>query len=513
MDTTFSDAHMPEQSKADLIEDFCILEYLAADQLKKLNNFLSSFERVKGTAQQETKTHLFESIAIQQKIQTQILLRLRNDVDMLNKQSPTEEMLKENIQKKYEFSDLLRTRQSLLAGLIVATNWQSPSFLHSVVPQAGIQTGKIEATINDYQRDRNVDQLAFETAFKKQYIDSPAKVAIHVYGAASGMAAFSTILGFLTMEVKPTRPIIMGKSEYFEIGDLMRKTFGNLIIEVDEFHTDEIIQAIGREKPSVILFDSLTNSPGVSSPDFSILIENIVKTCAQETYVIIDNTGMATQYQPIKSKFFPPLGPVRLIVFESLNKYYQFGMDRTTGGVIWTIGSNTGMISDFRVHMGTNMSDMQATLLPAPNRKLLDARLMRLHRNAYHLASKLQQFVHNNPTVCMEKINYPGLSTYPGYPWTKNRPFNGSFFTFSFKAKYQTITYYKKFVSQVVSEAKKSGVQIVSGTSFGLDTTRIYLTAVRAGKTEPFVRISVGTETLWELEKLKDVFMSALSRL
>ena len=64
---------------------------------------------------------------------------------------------------------------------------------------------------------------------------------------------------------------------------------------------------------------------------------------------------------------------------------------------------------------------------------------------------------------------------------------------------------------RVIEEAKKRDLDLVSGTSFGFNVTRIYLTAMHADEIiKPFVRVSVGTETCDEIERLAQAFEAAM---
>jgi cystathionine beta-lyase/cystathionine gamma-synthase len=203
-----------------------------------------------------------------------------------------------------------------------------------------------------------------------------------------------------------------------------------------------------------------------------------------------------------------------MIVFESMNKYYQFGMDRTTGGVIYTWGKDTEKLFYTRQHSGTIMSDISSYLLPLPDRKLLEQRLNRHERNTKIFIEKLfTNYMESHPHNPLRTIVYPTLPNHPAYAWAKDLSFHGSFFTFSWKKKYDTIKMYKKFLSLVMSEAKRSHVQLVNGTSFGMNTSRIYLTAPNTKFGQPFVRFSVGTETILEIEKLKQVLILSLEKL
>ena len=65
---------------------------------------------------------------------------------------------------------------------------------------------------------------------------------------SSGMAAITTILGFLTMEHKNTGSVLAGSHVYFETKDLLTKTWGGQIFWANEFDTDAMCSYIADKK-------------------------------------------------------------------------------------------------------------------------------------------------------------------------------------------------------------------------------------------------------------------------
>jgi len=53
---------------------------------------------------------------------------------------------------------------------------------------------------------------------------------------------------------------------------------------------------------------------------------------------------------------------------------------------------------------------------------------------------------------------------------------------------------------------------LLGGSSFGFDTTRIYLTAEGADYGEPFVRIAAGTEHRLEVERVAEALTAAVRK-
>lgn len=72
---------------------------------------------------------------------------------------------------------------------------------------------------------------------------------------------------------------------------------------------------------------------------------------------------------------------------------------------------------------------------------------------------------------------------------------------------------YKRFISAVLKEAKKQQIQLVQGTSFGMNTSRIYLTATNTKFGKPFIRFSVGTESRAEIEAIVNVLIKSVEKL
>ncbi len=409
--------------------------------------------------------------------------------------------------------DELRSLQGITAALMTAIDWQSPSFLHSIKSQAGTQAGRIVGTVNDYKRDQNLDAEEFEIAFAKEYIDAPLRMRPNVYATVSGMSAFTTVINFLQHNDKTDGAILVGQNSYFENKGLLKKTFPNRVRFVDEMNIEAILEAVSEHKPSVIFLDTLCNTETVAMPNLAELFPALAKIVKRHTYIVLDNSGMGPMCQPLKN--FPRLClKLHLIVFESLNKFYQFGMDRVTGGIIWGVGNDTLGITSMRTHLGTNIPDASARAMPEPNRKLLDRRMKRIDRNAQFMAEALDSHIRSRSKSPLSHVTYPGLSSYQDYAWTKDLNFHGAFLVLNFKSPNQIVRCSKYFLSITIEEAKKADVELVAGTSFGFNTTRVYLTALKAQKdATPFLRISVGTEQLNEIQKLIELFKRSIDRL
>jgi cystathionine beta-lyase/cystathionine gamma-synthase len=226
---------------------------------------------------------------------------------------------------------------------------------------------------------------------------------------------------------------------------------------------------------------------------------------------VLDNTGMATYCQPFKD--LPHLSfNIKLIVIESLLKYHQYGLDRVNGGIIYAYDFSSPSLLQTRRNVGTILPDVSVSSLPRPNRNIFDKRMLRIGRNNKNFAQYLDNWIKNNASP-IEYIVHPSLPTYQAFERTRKLPFQGGSFVIAFKKSLQSDSFHLRFIKSILAAAKNMNVPIVEGTSFGFDTTRIYLTArFSDGPTASFIRISAGTETQVELTALMGVFTQVLEK-
>ncbi len=400
-------------------------------------------------------------------------------------------------------SALMLYRFALLeaASKNVTLNWQSPSAIHAIHDEAGNDSGKITMTMNDYKRDYHHDAIPYEQAYRRAYIDGLVTLGVHTYLVSSGMAGLTTILGYLQGEGFLVGPAIVGANTYFQGKGLILGASGRRATLVPESNTKAILRLIEKKKPTAIFLDSLTNSATITAPDLPTILLYLVRHVRHDMAFVVDNTGLATAWQPMHV-ILGKNRRIRLVVYESLNKFHEFGTDRVTGGIIWAYGPGTEKLFDYRKNCGTNITDLSAHALPAPNRKLLEKRLSRMHRNAHYLADRLESFISSGRAPAFSSVVYPGSPSHHSYSWVKNYSFHGCLIALCFTNTKGTIKTSQSFIRRAIKEAKRQNIPLVAGTSFGFDTTRLYLTASNTVYGEPFLRIAVGTEDVDLLEKI-----------
>jgi cystathionine beta-lyase/cystathionine gamma-synthase len=422
--------------------------------------------------------------------------RLASLRERAERDGPSAALVEELAGDRAALADLLRAEQALTAALVGAADWQSPSFLHSVAPAAGRQAGRIRAHWNDYKRDRHLDAEAYERRFVEAMVDGPA--GLRALLTSCGMAAFTTILSFLLMERKLEGPVLAGDGLYHESRRLLERALPGRVRFVDERDTLGLLHAIDDLHPSALFLDSLSNTTWMPVPELAAVVERLRGT---GIYLVVDNTGLSVACQP----FAAAGDSVRLLVFESLLKYAQLGLDRANAGVIVARPDDAELLSSYREHLGTNIADVAVHALPPPNRRVLERRLARLQRNALFLAKRLGE---RSPAAVVTV--YPGLLSHPCARAAARLRFRGCCLSIVFRTPGRGLGRERALVGAAIAEAAKRGVALVAGSSFGFDTTRIYLTAARAECGQPFVRVAAGTEHRLALEPLAAALAAAV---
>jgi len=402
----------------------------------------------------------------------------------------------------------LRTLQGLTAAVLVSTDWQSPSFNHSLHSNAGSQTGKIVENATDYKRDNHLDAQHYENAFRDTFIDAPWHNPQTAHVTSSCMSALTVVAGSILSTQKHDRPVIIGKHSYFQNKQVVDGLFGKRVHYANELNAIAFLHDIDQLQPCAIFIDSLCNVSEVGIPDLEHLIPIISKRIHHRTTLVIDNSGLATSFQPLQ--YLPKLSKLSIVIVEGLNKYHQYGFDRVTSGILWASKFSQLPLAGLTQDYGAIIGDASALSLPPPNRALFDAHLARIGRNALELAIATQNEISKRSMSPFSHVAYPGLPNHPTYDRCKNRSFNGGFFSINFKKPFNTPRFYDRFVNDVISTAKAHNVPIICGTGFGFTTSRIYVTARFASQhVTPFIRLSAGSETWDEMERVKIVLQKA----
>jgi cystathionine beta-lyase/cystathionine gamma-synthase len=275
---------------------------------------------------------------------------------------------------------------------------------------------------------------------------------------------------------------------------------------VDETDTAHIVDACRRLQPGAMFLDSMCNSKRLAVPDMQAIMLDLAASVSRDVFVVIDNTCASIFCRPLHLAALNPR--VRPVIFESLTKYAQFGLDRVAAGMIVAPEREAAALDCLREHLGTNIADVCVAMVPEPNRELLRRRLRRIERNAQLLAHQVLKYAREGSGPVIGAI-YPALESHPCVGAARRLGFFGGFFAVEFRPEWDCAEGHGRFVSRLIQEARRRKVNLAAGASFGFNVTRIYRTATETGM-GPFVRVSAGTEDMMEVEALNEVLAATI---
>ena len=397
---------------------------------------------------------------------------------------------------------MLRAQRGRIAAVITATDWQSPSYLSAGRSTAGRFTGQVVPHLNDYKRDRHPDAAAYEAEYLRQHLPDPPCV-VHAFMTACGMAAITTVLAWLAEEGGLARGVLSGGGVYHETRELLGRALGRPAAAVDDTSGAALAAAIDRHAPGAVFLDSVGNSSGVPVPDLEAVARRLGAT-GRDAWLVVDNSGASPLNQPLV-RAPQSLGRLRIVVVESLTKYAQLGLDRTTAGIITAAGKGAERLSEHRERLGTNVLDHSVQTLPWPDRRALSRRLSRIERNATLLAERLHRAC--GPTA---RVSHPTLRHHHAYG--RRLPFRGGYMTIDLCPDSPAGTE-ERFVRRAIAEAEAAGVALGAGTSFGLDVTRVYAPRVSWSDRGRLLRVASGTEDRLAVEEVAGALAQAAREL
>ncbi|MFL5797976.1 MAG: hypothetical protein ACJ77A_08590 [Actinomycetota bacterium] len=486
-------------SLADLVEDFDELRALAADAGTRLAGARRRVDAMRRSFLQSTRSLVNSEMARASGELAAVASRAEAFGDAARGARPTDRAVGRLAAERRRLADLLRFQRTVAAAVITGTDWQSPSFGHSVFPAAGRFAGRVREHHDDYRRDRHPDAAWFEAAYLDQYVDRPLHTPLRALMTACGMAGFATILHFLVADAGVRGPVLLGRRAYHECRDLVLRSPLGPVVEVDEANPAAVAEAVDHHRPEAVFVDALCNAKGITLPDLGGIVRAMARS-VPGAFLVVDTTGLSCAVQPFA---LGGAGALRVITLESLTKYAQFGLDRVAAGMVVALAGDGERLDECREHLGTNASDLVPYVVPFPDRRLLRRRLVRIGRNALPIAAAVGAAAEGVVTGA----SYPGLASHPGV--LDGLWFRGGYLGVEFAASRDRLDCHREFVDLVLATAAARGIPVIAGASFGFDTTRVYLTACRTDHGEPFVRVAAGTEHLAAAREVAAVFAAA----
>lgn len=383
-----------------------------------------------------------------------------------------------------------------LGGILTSDHWQSPAFAGVGVDETGNESGRIVANVNDYKRDLHGVGLMWERSYAKAFLSGLFFSVPTAHMTTSGMAALTVAALVVRKRLPAEYRIAVGEHSYFENKELLTMMFPEHRITYFDEASPKSLSGI---RPNAVFFDTLANDPSMTVADTGGIL-SVAGSFGHHTDVVIDTTCTSVSHTriPLRTKLS---NRVSVIGFESLNKFHQFGLDRVTGGVVWSMGIPADTIYRARDHAGVNIAEASAAAIPAPSASLHAAYLGRLESNTLRIARSLEHI----PRI---RVVYPGLPSHRDHRLARVTGYSGAFVSVEFPGSDRRR--YRMALQRILAYAKLSAVPVIAGSTFGTPVTRVYTWSPRSAFERPFLRVAPGLETPEECTRMSQVIAGAL---
>ncbi|MFZ2385864.1 MAG: hypothetical protein WBE75_06660 [Candidatus Omnitrophota bacterium] len=344
----------------------------------------------------------------------------------------------------------------------------------------------------------------------------------------SGMGAVKTLLSYLASD---ERGILVGNGTYYEI-ELLQKQMENnsgIVTRLRDQDAQGFIDRVKTGAYKALFIDPISNSArriadikltdlnlnaeDMPVADLKTMLEHFVTLRYEKPfYLFIDVSLFATMFQLpdfINNAVLPE--NLNIVLFSSLQKLHQEGMEFTTGGALTLISgspeNNDTVMDSLRAYQratGTRPSLYSCLALNALDwdREKIDARARLICRNTADLARFVLDECKRNGLIGAEVI-HPGLEDHPDHElWKRNNSLPVPFFMLRIP------TFTNSALVKLNSHANERLFPVAAQNSFGFDTLGTVLYFPES--LFPTGRINPGTFNAKEMAELKDIFKQVI---
>lgn len=432
------------------------------------------------------------------------ILDLVENASKYSSSEKLEELLDEVRMEYLELKNAIRNAYRQRGTAMCLGDWQSPIYDSTYEAGENRLTKGICEHVLDYKRDGHLEALSYEKEFVDEYLSHLGAKNLKAYLSNSGMGSFSTVLQWIAHESNIAFNVraMAVTPMYFENIHLSRGYFPDLVqVDMNKPGAD-ILGSLRLAKPNLVICDNVTNCGEVMFHNVDAVLKWAKDECTEPVTILLDTTCLPVFLMPFGWLADLP-ERVSVIMIESLAKYHQFGMDTVTGGIMLAQMSDA-LHSNFakaRARFGANITDASVGALPAPNYTRLERRMKRHARNTRIIAKALTEIAANEKGI-VQSVSWLDEKNSPESIAVNLSWFAGTCLTVRMKEGYRSIPQYREFEYNVMERAREYGLPLALSTSFGFDTTRLYVTAPATKFEPPFLRISVGTETAGQIALL-----------
>lgn len=304
--------------------------------------------------------------------------------------------------------------------------------------------------------------------------------------ASSGMAAFQILLHYLLQHLRPGQNVVVPPYIYFECSEQIKSLASSgmfCLHEAPSFDAASLIRTTEQCDARVLFVDPIANMAGLPTTDIRDFARVVSHRPGWGSRIVIVDGTMVSGGLPIFDWFVGPHAP-RVLLSESASKYIQFGLDLQMAGLVVFPRELDEDMRKIRRNLGSIMYSRGLSLFVPFDFSMHQARLSMLSQNAESLYLALRPAI---ATVAI--VGYP--INWREFGWRHG----GSLVTIEFRNQgLNNREGLDACIELVLSKARTLLLPLTKGVSFGFSTSRISASSSMAENTDPFLRLSVGSE-------------------
>lgn len=310
---------------------------------------------------------------------------------------------------------------------------------------------------------------------------------------SSGQAAYTVAESFLLRNIFSKEPTVVSCPYiYFENLEQIESLKNVNFIVSPSWKIEDIIKLVEENSAEALFIDPLANLGTLHTIDFREFAKQLEGHDWSQKWLLIDGTMVSGGIDVFK--IFNKANHPHILYIESGSKYLQFGLDLQMMGIVVAEKAYLPILNTHRRNTGTVMYQAGVTKLPEYNREMFLSRMHVLTRNAEILCKMLKEINKKE-----KKINI----TFP-YNWRElGWKHGGGIVAINFVEEGVNNKPCLDFlIDLIIDECEKEEIPITKGVSFGFSTIRISAAAAMAQNRPPFLRFSMGEESIEEMHKL-----------
>jgi cystathionine gamma-synthase len=303
---------------------------------------------------------------------------------------------------------------------------------------------------------------------------------------SSGMAAYALIETFLLREVLQSGDrILLNPGIYFETRHQVQSLSYFDVKVARGGAREDTLDAIREQRPRVVFVDPLTNSAELRLIDLPRLLDAAEALCERETWFVVDGTLLSGSFDP----FSKVRRRVRILYYESGCKYLQVGADLGPAGIVAVESGLAARFEHWRRGIGAVATD--TLVLPRVSRCAYLCFLRQQTACARAVAeSVLENQRADGPVIA---CSFPSEATHPDFAEAQRYAHLGGVVAFRFlDARLNCRQPLELFIDCLMAAARRRGVPLTAGVSFGFRVPRIGAAWISYDDNEAFLRLSAG---------------------